>query len=145
QINHAFQMKVGDAIARRYPDKPLSEFVEQQIYDSFPTPQDTRLAAEFHRVPWDKRLPILREIKDPRWQELGQRLLAMEASHLVGADETAQFRAWQNTRRFGPAPNKTFRTIPQAIAECDAHVEEVTQQERIQLMGIRSWLESLLF
>jgi hypothetical protein len=136
-------VKVGDAIARRYPDKPLSEFVEQQIFDSFPTTHDAQLAAQFHRVPWDARRPFLRDIKDRRWQELGQRLLAFEASYLLDAQETARFSSWRKIRRFGTAPAKTFRTVSQAMAECEGYLTEATEEERTHLMDVRLWLGSL--
>ena len=53
-----------------------------------------------------------------------------EAPHLLAEEEITHFRSWRDSRRFGPAPPKTFRTISQAIAECDDHLTDATQDER---------------
>ena len=55
QQNMSFQHRVGDAIAGRYPKKSPSQFIEERIYDNFPTAGDMRVAEIFHHAPWEAR------------------------------------------------------------------------------------------
>src|SRR5262245_36560190 len=92
QRNKSFQYNVGSAIARRYPERSPSQFIENRIYDSFAEPGDMRLAEMFHLAPWETRRPILDRMADDRFRELGLRLLGVEAFHCLSVDEQAQFR-----------------------------------------------------
>ena len=140
--NRTFQTKVGDAIAGRYPEKTPSQFVEKRIYDGFPTTGDVRMAEVFHKSPWDARRPILDKMTDERCRDLGLRLIGIEASEHLSPDDSARFNAWLRNRRVGPAPNQTFRTVDQAIAECTNDLECASANEKEQLREILSWLEA---
>ena len=140
--NRTFQTNVGDAIAGRYPVKASSQFVEKRIYDDFPTPGDMRLAAMFHQSPWDARRPILNRMADDRLRHLGLRLLGIEASHCLSPEEGTKFSSWQQSRRVGPAPKHTFRTVDQAITECRDLLECAIADEKNKLSEILTWLEA---
>lgn len=142
QKNKAFQARVGEAIAGRYPDKTPSEFVEERIYDDFPSLDDARLAKAFHQTSWTARRALLDKMGDERLRELGFRLLAHEANDELTPDEQAQFCSWQEGRRLGPAPPRKFRTIPQAIAECLDDLKCACDDERARLQEILSWLRA---
>ena len=142
QRSAEFQTKVGDAVAGRYPEKARSEFVEQRIYDAFPASADTRLAAQFHQVPWEQRRTLLDQMRDERLRDLGLRLIGIEASHLLSREEQVQFISWQLSRRSGPAPKGTFRTIEQARNECRDELGGASPEETMRLKQILAWLDS---
>lgn len=137
-----FQTKVGDAIAGRYPERASSEFVEERIYDAFPTSADTLLASRFHMVPWEARRALLDQMRDERLRDLGLRLIGAEAGHLLSEKERVEFKSWQLHRRNGPAPKEAFRTIDQACNECRDGLEGASPEERLRLEEILAWLES---
>ena len=84
-----------------------SQFVEEHIYDGFPTAGDVRLAALFHQCPWEERRATLDKMTDDRLRELGFRLFGIEAHDHLSLEEQAFFTAWQQSRRHGPV-QKTF-------------------------------------
>jgi exodeoxyribonuclease-1 len=142
QRNRCFQIKVGDAIAGRYPEKDTSQFIEERIYDSFATTTDTHLAEMFHDVPWEARRSILNKMSDERFRDLGLRLLAIEANDYLSPNERSKFSTWLMSRRLGPAPKRTFRTIEQAISECLESLKCACGDEQGKLMEILSWLKA---
>lgn len=142
QRSLGFQTKVGDAIAGRYPEKVPAEFVEERIYDAFPSPSDVHLASRFHQVPWEERRMLLDQMRDERLRDLGLRLIGAEASHMLSHEERIQFGSWQRTRRLGPAPKGKFRTIEQACHECRDGLEGASPDESLRLAEILTWLQS---
>lgn len=58
---------------------PASPHVEERIYESFPSPSDTRLMERFHQVDWAERARLLDQIEDERFRILGERLVYGEA------------------------------------------------------------------
>ena len=141
QRSQEFQTKVGEAFSGRYPEKTPSEFVEERIYDAFPSTADMRLAAKFHEVPWEARRSILDEMRDERLRHLGLRLIGTEAINQLSHDERSRFSSWHLSRRSGTAPKGTFRTIEQARSECTADLEGASPEEKIRPQEILSWLE----
>lgn len=142
QGDQQFQIKVGDAVAKRYPEKAPSQFVEERIYDAFPASSDMRIAAQFHATPWESRRALVDQIRDERLRELAIRLIGTEASHTLNHGERANFDAWQRSRLLGPAPKKTFRTIEQARRECADELATATEPEAKRLCDIMAWLET---
>lgn len=138
-----FRIKVGDAVAKRYPEKAPSQFVEERIYDVFPASCDMRIAAQFHATPWEHRRAVVDQIRDERLRELAIRLIGTEAGHALDHSDRASFDAWQRSRLLGPAPAKTFRTIEQARRECADELATATGPETKRLRDIMAWLENL--
>jgi len=76
--NTEFRIRVGEALATRYPEKEPSPHVEQQIYDGFASSEDQALMRRFHNVPCEDRLGVAREMADPRMRRIAQRLIYLE-------------------------------------------------------------------
>lgn len=142
QRSLGFQTKVGDAIAGRYPERATTEFVEERIYDAFPSSSDALLASRFHDAPWEARRTLLDQMRDERLRDLGLRLIATEAGHLLSREEQLWFSEWQRKRRLGPAPKGKFRTIEQACNECRNDLEGASPDVKLRLKEILTWLES---
>lgn len=71
-----FQGRVARFLADRYEDKAESTNVEERIYSGFPSNDDQALMHSFHEENWEGRLGIIQEIKDDRYRQLGQRIVA---------------------------------------------------------------------
>ena len=54
-----FQIRVGKAIAKRYPPQEPSLYVEEQIYKQFPDKTDEFLMERFHQAPWERRAELV--------------------------------------------------------------------------------------
>lgn len=129
QNNKPFQCKVGDAIDGRYAEQPPAPFVERRIYDAFPNPGDTRLAAMFHKARWDSRRVILDKVVDERIRELGLRLLALGAHAQLSADEQVNFLlaeippAWASPRPIIPNNRKCGLRVRPVPRRCLPRLE----------------------
>ena len=135
-----FQDRVGEAMALRYPHKPQSPYVEEQIFDSFPRSSDVRLAVQFHKIPWETRRGLLEQITDGRIRELGLRLLGLEAPENLSDKELGEFRTWIDGRKFGARQTAGIRTVEHALSECDDQMESASLAQQNQLKAIRAWL-----
>tara|TARA_Y100001935_G_scaffold229317_1_gene208920 strand:- start:47 stop:1453 length:1407 start_codon:yes stop_codon:yes gene_type:complete len=58
------------------PFYPAKEFIEQQVYEGFPSPDDARLFQEFHKSEdFETKHNIAIRIKDDRYREFAKRIL----------------------------------------------------------------------
>lgn len=64
---------------------PASPYIEERIYEGFPSPSDTRLMERFHQVGWKERAHLLNQIEDQRFRILGERLIYEEAPQVLSA------------------------------------------------------------
>ena len=58
------------------PFYPAKDFIEQQVYEGFPSPDDSRLFQEFHKSEdFETKHNIAIRIKDDRYREFAKRIL----------------------------------------------------------------------
>ena len=58
------------------PFYPTKDFIEQQVYEGFPSPEDSRLFEEFHKAEdFEIKHNIAIRIKDDRYREFAKRIL----------------------------------------------------------------------
>jgi len=58
------------------PFYPAKDFIEQQVYEGFPSPDDSRLFQEFHKAEdFETKYNITIKIKDDRYREFAKRIL----------------------------------------------------------------------
>jgi exodeoxyribonuclease I len=96
--NTSFAKEVGQAVASRYPHREPELYVEQRIYEGFPSRADSNLMERFHTVPWKDRLAIVSRLADVRLTELGERLIYVEAPEILPDDAREYFDAWRVCR-----------------------------------------------
>ena len=60
-----------------------SRYVEEQLYDGFPSPQDEARMIAFHDADWRDRLSIVQKLDDERLRLFGLRLLYFEARSVL--------------------------------------------------------------
>ena len=94
----AFGEAVSKSLALRYPERDPATYVEQRIYDGFPSPADANLMERFHSIPWSERPAVVARLADERIRELGERLIYLEAPEVLSADARSKFDDWRRSR-----------------------------------------------
>ena len=93
-----FAANVANAVANRYPPRDAPEYVEQRIYEGFPSRADMTLMEEFHAYPWEERLEVVSRFEDFRLRELGERLIYVERPDVLPEETRQRFDTWRRDR-----------------------------------------------
>jgi exodeoxyribonuclease-1 len=136
-----FRARVGEAIAKRYPSKEPSIYVEEQIYDRFPTRTDEFLMERFHKVPWESRAKLVEQMEDSRLRELGYRLIFLERPDVLPAEKQIEMALWQQTR-LKALSNVPWLTVPGALADAETLRNE-NPSEQEMLSELIHWCQGL--
>jgi exodeoxyribonuclease-1 len=136
-----FQTCVGDAISNRYPPEEPSAFVEERIYDGFPSRADELLMQRFHQVHWEQRAEILGQINDLRIRELGYRLVHTERPNVLPAEKRAELDAWCG-QRLRPNIEVPWLTIAAALDEAEKLLAEKSGDKDL-VVEVRAWLQTI--
>jgi exodeoxyribonuclease I len=119
-----------------------SEFVEQRIYEGFPSDADTALLMDFHEAAWESRARIAARLNDDRLRKLAVRLIYVERPGVLKADMVTRYDEWSVTRIMagGDVP---WQTIPKALHEA-AKLRETADPEQLdRLSEIEGYLIGL--
>jgi len=82
--NEAFQAMVSNGLDNKYSDaEDIDLLVEEKIFAGFYSHQDKELLQNFQTSNWAERLALLTGAQDDRIQQLGRRLVAFNARHLL--------------------------------------------------------------
>lgn len=114
-----------------------SAYVEEQLYDELPYDADRETQRRFHAAPWEERLPLVASLTDPRTRRLGQRLVFLEAPHVLPEARRERLAAESATRRrrgIDPVPWRTVEDALDAIEQMGAICPPALRDE------FRSWL-----
>jgi exodeoxyribonuclease I len=140
--DRAFQQRVGEALAARYPPTEAAEIVEQRIHDGFPSKADQRRMADFHDATWEERTRLVETFEDERLRELGRRLIFLEEPSALDPQSRDQLEGWLKNRRNGREGVKAGRTIADALEELDKLGNE-TADRATAVDEIKDWLSAL--
>jgi exodeoxyribonuclease-1 len=140
--NWDFRQRTSRLLAERYADLAQAIYVEQRIYDGFPSRDDEARLATFHRQEWPHRISLIPSIEDGRYRELGERVIATEQPQLLTGTQRTRWQTWRRERIIatGDAP---WLTVPDAIAELDELAEATLGEQAEQSSDIRNFLASL--
>jgi exodeoxyribonuclease-1 len=82
--NEEFQAMVSEHLDNKYVNEEDIELrIEEKIFSGFYSYQDKELLQSFQSSTWSERLALLTEAQDDRIRQLGRRLVAFNASHLL--------------------------------------------------------------
>lgn len=123
----------------REPKEP-SPHVEEQIYDGFTSNSDQALLNRFHDLPWQHRAPLIGQLGDQRLRALGQRLLFVEAPHVMPESVHHDYEIAIARRLMGGDDAVPWLTFPQAIEETDDLLAAASAAERTLLVELRHHL-----
>ncbi len=138
----AFANNIASATANRYPPRETSEYVEQRIFENFPSHTDRALMETFHARPWIERFDIVERFEDDRLRELGQRLIYVECPNVLTAEVCQRYDVWKQFR-FHTDEDVPWLTIDGAYRELAAlkHSDEGKQVSLLE--DIETHLEQL--
>ena len=89
--NNEFKFRVATALERKYePSDPEEKEVEDRIHDQFQSP-DRPIIEQFQDASWEHRLELVHAMEDPRYRQLGMRLIACHAPHLLSNSQSNTF------------------------------------------------------
>jgi exodeoxyribonuclease I len=140
--NWEFRQRTSRLLAERYADQPSAIYVEQRIYDGFPSREDEARLAMFHRHEWPARIGLIPSIDDERYRELGERVIATEQPQLLTSTQCTRWQAWRRERILATG-DTPWLTVADAAAELDELADAALDDQRQQLCEIRSFLATL--
>lgn len=138
--DNQFALRVGQALAQRYPPWPAAEVVEARIYEGFPSRADEARMQAFHAVSWPKRAELAENFEDGRLRELARRIVFFEQPEVLAPARRQMLEVWLKNRRHGREGVTAGRTIGDAKAELE---QEEEQAEASAVAAIRAWLQGL--
>lgn len=132
-----FVQRAEKALEIRAASFPGKTFLEERIYEGFPSHQDKALMGLFHRTPdWVERRNIADRFQDERFRHIAKRLVFCEAPHAMRPAEALPMEAGVIRRRLlDEDEGLPFNTLPKAMAEA------AKMADSPDIVEIRSWLE----
>ena len=140
--NWEFRQRTSRLLAERYVDQPSAIYVEQRIYDGFPSRDDEARLATFHRKEWPHRVGFIPSIEDGRYRELGERVIATEQPQLLTGIQRTRWQAWRRDRLLATG-DVSWLTIAEAVTELEEFSKAAVSGQGQQLSEIRDLLTSL--
>ena len=140
--NVEFQARVGEALAKRFADKEPATYVEQRIYDGFPSDEDQVVMEKFHTIPWAERPDLIGQIRDERIVEFSRRLIYTDQPIVLAKADADAFHTWASERVM-TTEDVPWMTVPKASAEIDGLFESADGQERNALSEMRTYLDEV--
>jgi exodeoxyribonuclease I len=144
QSDHAFQARVGLAMAKRYEDREPSPYPELQIYDRFPDRSDDASMIAFHNAEnWQERADIAGQFDDRRLKHFAFRTVYAEAPDVLKPDHRAKIEDWIRDRVQGTSGGEPWTTLPAAIDEVAEIQKLVTGDHAEQMVYVTTYLHRL--
>lgn len=142
-IFHAkeFQIRVGQAIAKRYPPQEPSLYVEEQIYEQFCDKSDEFLMEQFHQAPWERRAELVGRMSDQRLRELGYRLIYIERPDALPMERQLELDLWRSNR-LHPKSAVPWLTLADALGEAEKLHDEDPQSIKM-LSAFIDWIRTM--
>jgi exodeoxyribonuclease I len=140
--NEDFKRRISRLLPERYAAQPPAIYVEQRIYDGFPSHDDEARLAAFQRQDWSRRVGLIPSIEDERYRELSERVIATEQPQLLTATQRTRWQEWREERLLTTS-DVPWLTLADAIAELEGFSEAALGDQRQQLSDIRQFLRSV--
>jgi exodeoxyribonuclease-1 len=133
---------VSVRVASRAP-WPTSPHVEARMFERpFPS-EDGPLLRQFHAAPWSERWEIVRRLRDPRFRQLGARLVFFESPDAMPESDRRRFEVALADRFLGDAEkDHPWLTPRQAQSEIDRLMPAAGQLEQGILRGLSAHLST---
>ncbi len=117
-----------------------SPHVEEQIYDSFTGNDDLSVMERFHELDWPHRTPLIEQLADERLRSLGQRLIYVEAPHVMTEASRRDYETTVASRLMAADGTVPWLTFPKAIEEVDDLITTAGDSESALLADLRQYL-----
>lgn len=138
----AFRQRIARLLADRYEDKAEPANVEERIYSGFPSNDDQALMHSFHENNWEDRIGIIQGIKDDRYRQLGQRIVATERPDMLTVEQRQRWDSWCR-ERLCPTGDTPWLTVARALEEISDLTENAEPGQQRQLAELERFLKTL--
>jgi exodeoxyribonuclease I len=140
----AFQTKVGEALANRFPEDETSPYPEKRIYDGFPSRSDEVLLHKFHQQEWSDRITTAELLEDDRRKEFAFRLIYSDAQDTLPENKRTEMETWVRRRILSNDDSVPWNTVHKAIRETDELLAVSSVEDREFLNGLRAFYEGMV-
>ena len=140
--NETLKGRLMTAYMETKPEYQDSVHVEENIYSGFATPQDNERMAIFHRGDWTARVAIVLEFDDPRFRELGEQLIYIEAPDVLTDEHRRYWEKRTAQRLLGTGKPCKALTLPKALREANDLLVIAEGEIHDLLTGHRNRLEA---
>lgn len=118
-------------------------FVEQKIYDGFPSRRDENLMLDFHELNWDDRWPVVQSFEDVRYKELGERLIYFHSPESIPQERQKIWRQNIQTKLHLTDPDCEWLTAPKAITQAESMITKNEGTKKTLLEGHLRYYKSI--
>ncbi len=130
-----FAKVIAQVLAGKYEGAEPPVYVEQRLYEGFPSPADSRRMEQFHRTPWVGRHNLIWGFEDARLRELAEHLIYSEHPETLPADRRTVLDVWRR-QRFLVSDDVPWLTLAKARSE----IEEIrAETNHVLLAEIEPW------
>ncbi len=135
-----FQERLMKVHALGKPEFEPSPYIEDRIYDGFPSAADQRRMEEFQNLAWPARAGFARSFEDPRLRQLANRLVYLECAVALDAATRVEYdRAI--AERLLTSGKVPWLTLPQAIEEAELLLETAGGGDADRIRELAKYLE----
>ena len=131
--NPDLKQRLMDAYFATKADYDSSPHVEENLYTAFATKEDNTLMESFHDAEWVDRYAISCKFSDPRYHELGERLIFIEAPDCLPLQRRQYWKTYFAKRLLGEGDPCKALTLPDAIQQADDLLDN-SEDEKFMLL-----------
>ena len=127
--NFEFSERLSELLIKKQKSYPPPKYVDQAIYERFPSDSDRLWMEKFHISTWQDKKKLKEGFEDSRYRELASRIIALEKPDLLSDDETEDFFQFINERLFSKGP---WLNLSQAIKKLEKFDAEESEHLKIK-------------
>ena len=117
--NDALKARLTAAYLASKTEYDASSHVEENLYVGFPSNADRQRMLEFHDAVWGDRYAIACQFEDPRYRELGERIIFADAPNSLPQNRHRYWRQHVADRLLGTGSACEALTLTSAIQQAD--------------------------
>jgi exodeoxyribonuclease I len=138
--DEALRIRLLDAYGAGQSDFPLSEHVENTIYEGFAGSIDTALMMRFHVLPWEKRHSLCDQFQKPALGFLAKRLIYAHDQALLPSAWRDEIEMHIEGRVTISPSDKHWTTLSKAHADCTLMLQTALPEDMALLTGYLKYL-----
>ena len=130
--NIKLQTRVSELLGANQINYPPPKYLEQTVYQGFPSDADDLWMERFHSLPWEERAKVLDGFEDSRYKELAERLVCAHNPESVSREIFEKYQNFINQRLYdkGPWPSleKTLDKTRSMLIEATGEKKDILEK-----------------
>ena len=130
--NIKLQTRVSELLGANQINYPPPKYLEQTVYQGFPSDADDLWMERFHSLPWEERAKVLDGFEDSRYKELAERLVCAHNPEFVSREIFEKYQNFINQRLYdkGPWPSleKTLDKTRSMLIEATGEKKDILEK-----------------